>query len=193
MRSDAAATVAALKARGLRVMLLSGDREAAVARTARRAGIDEWRSHCLPTDKASTLSALRQAGRRVLMVGDGINDAPALAAADVSMSPATASDISQTAAALVFTGARLGPVLTALRTARAARWKILQNFGLAVAYNLVAVPLAMAGLATPLIAALAMSSSSIVVTANSLLLPFTLRARKAATKSAAQLHKEAAA
>jgi Cu2+-exporting ATPase len=193
LRSDAAATVGALKARGYRIMLLSGDREAAVAKTARRAGIEEWRAHCLPTDKVAALSALRKAGHRVLMVGDGINDAPALAAADVSMSPASASDISQTAAALVFTGSRLAPVLTALETARAARWKILQNFGLAIAYNVVAVPLAVAGLATPLIAALAMSSSSIVVTGNSLLLPFTLRARKEPAKRVARRPKEAAA
>ena len=116
MRSaaDAAATVAALKAEHLRVLLLSGDHAEAVERAARRTGIDEWRAHCLPTDKAGALAFLRGGGKRVLMVGDGINDAPALAAADVSMSPASASDISQTAASLVFTGARLEPVLTAL-------------------------------------------------------------------------------
>jgi len=100
------------------------------------------------------------------LVGDGINDAPALAAAHASMSPAAASDVSRAAAGLVFTGARLEPVLFALRTARMARARALENFALAAAYNAVAVPLALIGLVTPLIAALAMSGSSIVVTLN---------------------------
>jgi Cu2+-exporting ATPase len=171
LRSDAAATVTALKTAGLYVMLLSGDHSEAVASAVRRAGIDVWRAHCLPADKAAALTSMRAAGRRVLMVGDGINDAPALASADVSMSPASASDISQVAAGLVFTGERLEPVVTALKTARAARRTILQNIALAVVYNLFAVPIAMAGHATPLIAAVAMSTSSILVTANALRLP----------------------
>jgi Cu2+-exporting ATPase len=184
LRSDAAETVAGLKERGFRVVLLSGDREQAVARMARRVGIAEWGFGCLPGDKAEALASLRADGRHVLMVGDGMNDAPALASADVSMSPASASDISQTAAGLVFTGTKLGPVLTALDTARAARWKILQNLTLAVVYNAVAVPIAMAGLATPLIAAVAMSSSSVIVTANALLLPILLREGKRSYPSA---------
>jgi Cu2+-exporting ATPase len=159
-------------------MLLSGDREPAVAATAARAGISTWRSGCSPTDKAALLSELERSGRRVLMVGDGINDAPALASATVSMSPASASDISQTAAGIVFTGGKLEPVLAAIRTARSARRLILQNFGLAIGYNLIAVPIAIAGLATPLIAAVAMSTSSIIVTANALRLALILRARK---------------
>ena len=129
---DAAETVRALKALGLKVMLLSGDHSKAVASAAKRAGIDVWRAHCLPTDKAGALASMRAAGQRVLMVGDGINDAPALASADVSMSPASASDISQTAAGLVFTGQRLEPVLTALAdgargarapSSRTSRWR----------------------------------------------------------------------
>jgi Cu2+-exporting ATPase len=118
------------------------------------------------------------------MVGDGLNDAPALATAFVSMSPANAADISQTAAAIVFTGRQLGAVAATLDTARAARRLILQNFVLAIGYNLIAVPVAVAGLATPLVAAVAMSTSSILVTGNALRL--TLIARRAGRKAGAQ-------
>ena len=179
LRPDAAATVHDLKTLGLKVMLISGDHSKAVASAAKRAGIDVWRAHCLPTDKAGALTSLRAAGKRVLMVGDGINDAPALASADVSMSPATASDISQTAAGLVFTGQRLEPVVTAIKTARAARGTVFENIAMAIAYNALAVPIAITGHATPLIAAIAMSTSSILVTANALRLPLAFRRREA--------------
>jgi Cu2+-exporting ATPase len=178
LRVDAAATVAALKARGLGVMLLSGDHPAAVQSAARRCGIDDWQAHSLPTDKAGALALLRGSDKHVLMVGDGINDAPALAAADVSMSPASAADISQTAASLVFTGPRLEPVVTAITVARRARRLIMQNIALAIGYNAIAVPIAMLGHATPLIAAIAMSTSSIIVTANALRLSLAGRAKK---------------
>ena len=193
LRADAAETVAVLKERGLHVLLLSGDHPEAVARAAKRAGIDDWRAHCLPTDKAGALTALRNSGRRVLMVGDGINDAPALASADVSMSPASAADISQIAASLVFTGQKLRPVLTALTMARSARRTILENIGLAVAYNLVAIPVAMLGHATPLIAAVAMSASSIVVTANALRLSLAFRIRSQPMRQTASSTREAVA
>jgi Cu2+-exporting ATPase len=168
LRADAAETVRALKARGLGVALFSGDAAGPVARVAGAAGIADARSGMTPADKLAALAALAHEGRRVLMVGDGINDAPALAAADCSMSPVAASDVSRAAAGLVFTGERLAPVLFALETARMARARALENFALAAAYNTVAIPVALAGLVTPLIAALAMSGSSILVTLNAL-------------------------
>jgi len=136
-----------------------------VARVAAATGIADARAGMTPADK---LEALAGAGRRVLMVGNGINDAPALAVAHASMSPAAASDVSRAAAGLVFTGERLEPVLFGLGTARMARSRALENFGLAAAYNAVAIPLAIAGMVTPLIAALAMFGSSIVVTLKAL-------------------------
>jgi Cu2+-exporting ATPase len=193
LRPDAAETVEALKRLGLDVALLSGDREAAVRSAARAVGIERWRSHYLPTDKAGALSQLKAEGKQVLMVGDGINDAPAMALATVSMSPASASDISQTAAGIVFTGPRLAPVLAAIRTARAARSTILQNFALAIGYNLIAVPVAMLGHATPLIAAIAMSTSSVLVTANALRMPLSLKAVKKRRVAAPLLCEEATA
>ncbi|HSF95016.1 MAG TPA: heavy metal translocating P-type ATPase [Thermohalobaculum sp.] len=168
LRADAAEVCAALRARGLDLALFSGDAAAPVERVATTTGIADARAAMTPADKLAALATLARAGRRVLMVGDGLNDAPALAAADVSMSPVAASDVSRAAAGLVFTGERLAPVVFALDTARMARRRALENFGLAAIYNAVAIPVALAGLVTPLIAALAMSGSSIVVTLNAL-------------------------
>ena len=138
------------------------------ARAAARLGIDRWQHGCLPADKTERLEQLASEGRCVLMVGDGLNDAPSLVAAHVSMSPTNAADVSQTAADLLFQGAGLAPVLTAIRVARMSTRLVKQNFALAFLYNSIAVPLAVMGLATPLVAAVAMSSSSIVVTLNAL-------------------------
>jgi P-type Cu2+ transporter len=168
LRADAAQVVAALKRRGMAVRLLSGDREATVAEVAEALGIADWRAECGPADKVAYLERLAGEGRLVLMVGDGLNDAPALAAASVSLSPSSAADITQTSADAVFQGELLAPVLETLAVARAAQRLVGQNFALAFAYNLLTVPLAVLGMVTPLIAALAMSASSLVVIGNAL-------------------------
>lgn len=166
LRPDAAEVIAHLEHAGYGVELLSGDRPAAVEAAAREAGIAQWHARQNPAQKIARLEDLEAAGRKVLMVGDGLNDAPALAAAHASMSPSTAADVSQTTADLVFQGERLGAVVEALAVAKASHRMALQNFGLSLGYNAIFVPLAVAGYATPLIAAIAMSSSSIAVTAN---------------------------
>ncbi|MGB6968517.1 MAG: HAD-IC family P-type ATPase, partial [Methyloceanibacter sp.] len=166
VRSDAAAVVARLKRRGYSVALLSGDRRGAVESAACETGIDTWLPELTPARKIDWLAAREREGRKVLMVGDGLNDAPALAAAHASLSPASAADISQRAADFVFQGQRLEPVLEVLSTAKRARSLAVQNFGVAFCYNIVAVPFAMAGYVTPLIAAIVMSTSSILVTLN---------------------------
>jgi P-type Cu2+ transporter len=167
-RADAAAVVARLRDCGLAVRLLSGDRALAVARLAASVGIADWQAGCSPIEKTARIEAWAGEGRRVLMVGDGLNDSPALAAALVSASPATAADVSQTVADLVFQGGLLAPVAEALATARRARRAMRQNLALAVGYNAVTVPLAVAGLVTPWLAAAAMSASSLLVMGNSL-------------------------
>lgn len=167
-RADAAEAVAALEAQGLPVALLSGDRRDAVEQAAREAGIVTWQAEASPAAKVATLAALRAEGRHVLMVGDGLNDAPALAAAHVSASPASGADIAQASADLVFQGERLAAVPWAVTVARRAQALVRQNIAISLAYNLVAVPLAVAGLVTPAIAAAAMAASSITVVLNAL-------------------------
>ena len=168
LRPDAADFVQWLKRQGFGVELFSGDRTPAVRSTAESLGVDAWKAEARPADKLARLDALRQSGRRALMVGDGLNDAPSLAGADASISPAAGADLAQTAADIVFQGDRLESVAIAIRTARRARRLVFQNFALAGAYNALAVPLAVAGHVTPLIAAAAMSASSIAVTLNAL-------------------------
>ncbi len=166
LRPDAPETIKRLRQDGYSIALLSGDREGTVRSIAAEAGIADWKAALSPADKIAWLEARRREGRRVLMVGDGLNDAPALAAAHASLSPASAADISQRAADFVFQGHNLGPVLEILSTAKKARSLALQNFGIAFVYNILCVPLAMAGYVTPLIAAVVMSTSSIIVTVN---------------------------
>ncbi|MDI1287950.1 MAG: heavy metal translocating P-type ATPase [Reyranella sp.] len=178
-RPDAAATVAALAGENLSVELLSGDRPAAVARAAAEAGVSSWRAEVAPATKARRLAELADQGKCVLMVGDGLNDAPALAAAYASISPATAAEATQNAADAIFQGDRLFPIVETLLVARRADRLVRQNLALALLYNLGAVPLAIMGDVTPLVAAIAMSSSSLLVIGNALRLGVRPAAREA--------------
>jgi Cu2+-exporting ATPase len=157
-----------LRQRGFDCRILSGDRPEAVAPIAATLGIDLWRGGCTPADKIDAIEDLKAEGRKVLMVGDGLNDAPALAAAHVSLSPISAADLTQAQADAVFLGDRLKPVQDTIDIARRAHHLMRQNLGIALIYNLIAVPLAFLGYVTPLVAALAMSGSSTIVTLNAL-------------------------
>ncbi|MFO1027887.1 MAG: heavy metal translocating P-type ATPase metal-binding domain-containing protein [Acetobacteraceae bacterium] len=168
LRADALDVVARLRGMGLRLRLISGDRPEPVARIAAALGIEDWRAGCTPVEKVGLIEAWARDGAKILMVGDGLNDSPALAAAHVSASPASAADVSQTVADLVFQGAKLAPVWIALRTAVKSRRVMTENLALSIGYNVVMVPLAVAGLVTPWLAAAAMSSSSLLVMGNSL-------------------------
>ncbi|RKF14615.1 cadmium-translocating P-type ATPase [Roseovarius spongiae] len=168
LREGAEEAVGALIASGREVYLLSGDGAPAVEAMAARLGIARWMAEALPEDKASRIAALRDEGRRVLMVGDGLNDTAALAAAHVSISPASALDAARVASDMVLLGSDLRVLAEATTIAQSARRRIAENFRIATLYNVLAVPLAVAGFATPLIAALAMSTSSIIVSLNAL-------------------------
>ncbi|MDO5370250.1 heavy metal translocating P-type ATPase [Paracoccus sp. (in: a-proteobacteria)] len=168
LRPGAAEAVARLRHAGLRVMILSGDSPGAVSDIAARLGVEEWRAGVTPQEKAAAVAALSAEGRHVLMVGDGLNDTAALATAHASISPASALDAARVASDMVLVGKDLGPVADALGVARSSIRRIRENFALSGFYNIIAVPVALAGLATPLIAALAMSLSSIAVTLNAL-------------------------
>jgi len=168
LRPGARDTIAALSARGLDIVLLSGDVSGAVADVAERVGISAWEAHMLPEDKAARIAILSSAGRKVLMVGDGLNDTAALASAHASISPASALEAARVVSDIVLLGNSLEPVAQAVSVAKSATRRIKENFAIAAIYNLVAIPLALAGFATPLFAALAMSASSISVSLNAL-------------------------
>ena len=167
LRPDAPAALARLKAMGLEVSLLSGDNAAAVAEVAREVGLF-GQAAADPAAKRAAISALQAQGHKVLMVGDGLNDGPALAAADASIAPGSASDVGRQAADLVFLGDSLNALPRSVLAARRTMRVVKQNFALAIGYNVLAVPLAIAGYVNPMIAAAAMSGSSLVVVANSL-------------------------
>lgn len=167
IRPDAVAIVADLAKLGP-IEICSGDRSAPVAHLARQVGISTWHALQMPADKVRRLEELRAAGKHVLMIGDGLNDAPALRAAHVSMAPTSAADISQNAADLLFQGDALRPVTLAFAIAKTSERLMRQNLALAIVYNVAAIPLAIGGLVTPLVAAISMSTSSILVVLNSL-------------------------
>jgi len=168
LRPQAREAIEVLREAGLRISILSGDAPGAVTAVALRLGIDDFDAGLLPAAKVGRLDDLASEGRKVLMVGDGLNDAPALAAAHVSIAPANAADIGRSAADFVFLRDSLVAVPTALAISREAGQIVRQNFALATAYNAIALPIAIAGYVTPLVAALAMSLSSVLVVANAL-------------------------
>jgi len=168
LRPDAAEVVRSLRERGLDLCILSGDRAESVAPVAKALGIESWQAGLKPADKIARIEDFKATGCRVAMVGDGLNDAPSLAAAHVSLSPISAADLAQAQADAVFLGERLKPLLDAVAVASRARSLMTENLGLAMIYNAIAVPVAIAGAVTPLIAALAMSGSSLLVTLNAL-------------------------
>jgi Cu2+-exporting ATPase len=167
LRPDAGAALDQLAALGIEASILSGDRPEAVAEVARETRLTA-QGDARPADKQAFVGRLRSEGRKVLMVGDGLNDGPALAAADASMAPGSASDVGLQAADMVFVQDSLLALPRAIRAARRTMAVVRQNFGLAIGYNVLAVPLAVTGFVTPLVAAVAMSTSSLVVVANSL-------------------------
>lgn len=168
LRRDAQDTVDSLQRQGLAVAILSGDRRSVVKDLASRLRIGCFMSEMLPSSKVDRVAALAASESKVLMVGDGLNDAPALATAHVSMAPATAADVGRNAADFVFLHEGLSAVTDALEISRRAGTLVRQNFALAIGYNAVAVPVAIAGYVTPLVAAVAMSLSSILVVANAM-------------------------
>ena len=168
LRPGAEGAVAAFREAGIATEVVSGDADTPVAGLARRLGIETYRANVTPQDKADRIAELATEGRRVLMVGDGMNDTAALAVAHVSVSPATALDAARVASDIVFLGKSMSSLGDALHTARRARARIKENFAISTIYNVVAVPFALFGFATPLIAALAMSTSSITVSLNAM-------------------------
>ncbi len=175
LREDSVSVVSKLKDSDLKPIILSGDRKAIVEGVAKNCGISEYQAEQTPPQKFEYLELLKKNDHSVLMVGDGLNDAPSLAGADVSMAPGSAIDLAQNAADIVFMGDRLAPVYQAYKVAVSVQRLVKQNFVLAALYNMVAIPLALAGLVTPWVAAFAMSGSSLLVIGNSFRLKLQFR------------------
>jgi len=167
-RADAAASLAALQQLGLRLHLVSGDAEGAVRATAQQVGIADWHAAALPEDKLAYVKSLQQQGRIVAMVGDGINDAPVLAGAQVSIAMGEGADVAQAAADMVMLGSRLATLAEGVALARKTQRIIRENLGWALGYNLIAIPAAALGYVTPWLAGIGMSASSLLVVLNAL-------------------------
>jgi len=174
VREDAVEIIQKLKQSDLDPVILSGDRQTVARNIADQLHIDHVHAEKTPPEKFQILEDEKTKGHSLLMVGDGLNDAPALAAANISMAPGTAIDMTQNAADIVFMGKKLAPVYNTYETAKLSQKLVIQNFALAVIYNIIAIPLAFAGFVTPMVAALAMSGSSLLVIANS----FRLKLKK---------------
>ena len=168
LRSDAIDTLETLRRLGLKTALVSGDNQASVAAVARCLGIDDAHAGCRPEDKLRLIEAAQRRGERVVMVGDGINDAPVLAGADASIAPAHGALLAQTSADVIMLGESLGPVATAVTMSRKTMRIVRQNLAWAIVYNALALPLAAAGFVPPWAAAIGMSASSLVVVMNAL-------------------------
>ncbi|MDX8443571.1 cation-translocating P-type ATPase [Mesorhizobium australafricanum] len=181
LRPDAKATIQQLKDSGVSVDMLSGDTAKACGEVAKSLGAESFVPALLPSGKVEWIESLDRAGHKVLMVGDGLNDTPALRAAHVSMAPATAADIGRQAADFVFLRESLSAVPLALDVSRKAGRLIRQNIAIAIVYNAFAVPIAILGHVTPLIAAIAMSASSLIVIANAMRLQATPKTALEAT------------
>lgn len=168
LRPDAKKTIEFLKSRGISLAISSGDRPEAVRAVAGALGVKDWFAKQLPTDKAHLITRGSKLGQKILMIGDGLNDGPAVSGAYVSMAPASGLDVTTSRADLVFRNKSLSSIAYAISVARGAKALMLQNLWLALLYNMIAVPLAVAGFASPPVAAVAMSLSSVFVTANAL-------------------------
>ncbi len=168
LREDARATVQLLQSMALSQEMLTGDNDITAKEIAEQLGLDIWQANVTPRQKMQIIEQCGLADKRPLMVGDGLNDAPALAAATASVSFSSASDISRTASDIIVQNDKLLNLPVAISTARSAQKRVIENLSLAVIYNMCAIPLAVLGWVNPLIAALAMSGSSLIVTLNAL-------------------------
>lgn len=168
LRPDARESLDKIRSMGLELSIVSGDHEHAVNEVAKLLGISDAHSGCTPAQKLQIIESLQAAGKRVIMVGDGINDAPVLAGADASIAPAHGAELAQTSADLIMLGDSLSPVVTAISLSRATMRVVRQNLIWAVVYNVTALPLAIAGMVPPWLAAIGMSASSLVVVLNAL-------------------------
>ncbi|MEH6488301.1 heavy metal translocating P-type ATPase [Hyphomonas oceanitis] len=165
--NDAATTIGRLQKAGYGVEIVSGDRSETVESVAQTLKVDHWSAAASPRDKVNRLEELQAQGHKVLMVGDGLNDAGALALAHASLAPGGAMDVSQSASDAIYSGG-LAALPRLISVAKQARSVMIENFAFAAAYNVIAVPIAITGHATPLVAAVAMSASSILVSLNAL-------------------------